>query len=245
MMPRVFVPFDKIKGTTAVIEGSDVNYLKNVMRLNVGDEIVVMDSKSKEYTSKILSVNGDMITAELVEERHPKSEPKVQITIAQGIPKGPKMELVVQKATELGAIRIIPVMMERSIPKFDKDKEQAKVNRWQKIAKEAAEQSGRLIIPFVDPVKPFKDLFLLKKDIDLCVLLWEMEKENMIKKVLQEHRGIKHLLVVIGPEGGFSHEEVESAKAAGFITASLGSRIVRTETASIAVLSILEYEFEM
>ena len=153
------------------------------------------------------------------------------------------MELVVQKATELGAIRIIPVMMERSIPKFDKDKEQAKVNRWQKIAKEAAEQSGRLIIPFVDPVKPFKDLFLLKKDSDLCVLLWEMEKENMIKKVLQEHRGIKNLLVEIGPEGGFSHEEVESAKAAGFITASLGSRIVRTETASIAVLSILEYEF--
>ena len=141
-----------------------------------------------------------MITAELVEERHPKSEPKVQITIAQGIPKGPKMELVVQKATELGAIRIIPVMMERSIPKFDKDKEQAKVNRWQKIAKEAAEQSGRLIIPFVNAVKPFKDLFLLKKDSDLCVLLWEMEKENMIKKVLQEHRGIKNLLVVIGPK---------------------------------------------
>ena len=142
MIPRIFVPFESIKDNNAVIEGSDVNYIKNVLRLKVGDEVTIMDSKSKEYASKISAMEKDIIKAELVAEKHPKSESKVKVTIAQGIPKNPKMDLIVQKATELGATRIIPVSAERSIVKIIKEKEKNKVDRWQKIAKEAAEQSA-------------------------------------------------------------------------------------------------------
>lgn len=245
MIPRVFVGFDKIENNTAYIEGSDFNYLKNVLRLKLGDEIVVLDSKSKEYSAKIISIDKESLMAELVAERHPKSEPRVKVTIAHGIPKNPKMDLVVQKATELGVLRIIPLKTERSIVKIDPEKEEGRVNRWQKIAKEAAEQSGRLIIPFVEEIMDFKDLFIIKSEFDLCIMLWEMEKERTIKKVLQDHRDLNHLLVLIGPEGGFSHEEAELARKEGFLTTTIGNRIVRTETASISVLSMIHYEYDM
>ena len=245
MIPRIFVSFVNIKDNMATIEGSDVNYLKNVMRLNVGDEISVMDSKSKEYSAKLAKMEDKKIIAELLAEKHPKSEPKMKVTVAQSIPKNPKMDLIIQKVTELGALQVIPVKAERSIVKLTKDKEESRINRWQKIAKEAAEQSGRLIIPFVQPLKDFKELLMLKNDFDQCVILWEMEKDRTIKKFLQENKHIKNLLVLIGPEGGFSHEEVDEALAAGFISVNIGNRIVRTETAAISVLSMIEYEFEL
>jgi len=245
MIPRIFVGFEKIKNDMATIGGSDVNYLKNVMRLKVGDEVSVMDSKSKEYSAKIAVFENGNIKVELLAEKHPKSESKVKVTIAQGLPKNSKMDMVIQKATELGAMRIIPVRAERSVVKIPKEKEEHKINRWQKIAKEAAEQSGRLIIPFVDAIMEWKDLLMMNKDYDKCVVLWEMEKERSIKRFLQENREVKNLLVVIGPEGGFSHEEIEHAKHEGFITANIGSRIVRTETAAICVLSMIDYEYEL
>jgi len=245
MIPRVFVGFDKIENNTALIEGSDVNYLKNVLRLKVGDEISIMDSKSKEYSAKITSIDKDAIRVDLIAEKHPKSESKVKLTVAQGMPKNPKMDFVVQKATELGVLRIIPMKTERSIVKIEGEKEDTKVNRWQKIAKEAAEQSGRLIIPFVEQVRDLKEVIRLYNDFDKCIILWEMEKENTIKKFLQENKGIKSLLVLIGPEGGFSHDEAELAKSQGFIPVTIGSRILRTETASIAVLSMIDYELEL
>jgi len=245
MIPRVFVSMENIDDKTAKIVGSDVNYLKNVLRLKVGDEIRVLDSRSKEYSAKISSINADCVISELIGERHPKSEPKVKVTIAHGIPKNPKMDFVVQKATELGVQRIIPIIAERTVVKIKPDKKDNKIIRWQKIAKEAAQQSGRLIIPVVEEFMEFKDLFLLKNEFDMCIMLWEMEKENTIKKILQEAKDLKRVLVLIGPEGGFSHEEAETAKCEGFITATLGTRIVRTETASIAVLSMFNYEFEL
>ena len=243
--PRIFVPFNNIKDDMAVIEGSDVNYLRNVMRLNIGDELSVMDSKSKEYNAKIRKMEGKKIVAELLAEKHPKSEPRMKVTIAQCIPKNPKMDLIIQKATELGVLQMIPVKAERSFVKLTKEKEESRLNRWQRIAKEAAEQSGRLIIPFVQPIKDFKELLMLRSDFDHCLMLWEMEKERSIKKFLMENKHVGNLMVVIGPEGGFSHQEVEMAKNAGFETANIGSRIVRTETAAISVLSMIEYEFEL
>jgi len=245
MIPRVFVGFDKIMNNTALIEGSDVNYLKNVLRLKEGDKVSIMDSKSKEYSSKITSMKKDRITVKFVAEKYPKSESKVKLTIAQGIPKNPKMDLIVQKATELGVLRIIPVKTERSIVKIEGGKEERKINRWQKIAKEASEQSGRLIIPLVEQSRSLKEVLRSCNDFDKCIILWEMEKENTIKKFLQENKGIKDLLVLIGPEGGFSHDEVELAKNRGFIPVTIGSRILRTETASIAILSMINYEFEI
>jgi len=245
MIPRVFIPLENITENTATIEGSDVNYLKNVLRLAIGAEIRVLDNKSKEYQAKIASFEDGKVLAELICEKHPKSEPKVKVTIAHGIAKNHRMDFVIQKSTELGALRIIPVKTERTVVKIHHDKEEHKVERWQKIAKEAAEQSGRLIIPMVEEIMDFKDLFLLKKDFDICIMLWEMEKVNTLKKILQENKHIKRMLMLIGPEGGFSHEEADTAECEGFITATLGSRIVRTETAAIAALSMINYEYEM
>lgn len=245
MIPRVFVSLNNVKEKTATIEGSDVNYLKNVLRLTIGDEIRILDSKSKEYAAVICSMSNDKIHVELTGEKHPKSESKIKITIAHGIPKNPKMDLVVQKSTELGVMRIIPLKTERAIVKIHADKEDDKIARWQRIAKEAAEQSGRLIIPMVEGVMDFKDLFSIKDEFDLCIMLWEMEKDKTLKSVFQENKNIKRILILIGPEGGFSHEEAETAKCEGFITVTLGSRIVRTETASISALSMLSYEYEL
>lgn len=245
MIPRVFVGSDSINNNIALIDGSDVNYLKNVLRLKVGDDIIVLDSKSKEYSSKIVLLDKGTIKAELIKEKHLASEPRVKITIAQGIPKNPKMEIVIQKSTELGAEKIIPVMTERSIVKIPAEKESGRIDRWRKIAKEAAEQSGRTMIPIIEGIRNLDDVLAQKDDFDGRILLWEMEKEMTLKKFLQKNRGINNLLILIGPEGGFSRREAELAKKNGFATVSIGNRILRTETASLAVLSMINYEFEL
>ncbi len=253
MIPRVFVGSDNINNNIALIDGSDVNYLKNVLRLKPGDEMIVLDSTNREYSSKIISLsNNGTIKAELIKEKHSASLPagrqgksKVKITIAQGIPKNPKMEIVIQKSTELGAEKIIPVMTERSVVKISAEKESGRIDRWRKIAKEAAEQSGRTMIPLIEGIRDLDDVLARKDGFDGRILLWEMEKEMTLKKFLQNNRGIKNLLVLIGPEGGFSRREAELAKKNGFVTVSIGSRILRTETASLAVLSMISYEFEL
>lgn len=246
MIPRVFVGSDNINNNIAMIDGSDVNYLKNVLRLKPGDDMIVLDSKNREYSSKIISLsNNGTIKAELIKEKHPASESKVKITVAQGIPKNPKMEIVIQKSTELGAEKIIPVMTERSVVKISAEKESGRIDRWRKIAKEAAEQSGRTMIPLIEGIKDLDDVLAQKDDFDGRILLWEIEKEVTLKNFLQKNKKIKNLLVLIGPEGGFSRKEAELAKKNGFTAVSIGNRILRTETASLAVLSMINYEFEL
>lgn len=245
MIPRVFVPSENIRGRNAVICGSDVNYLKNVMRLKAGDEITLIDGKNREYSSKILVFEKDSASAELISEIKPKTGSKINVTIAQGLPKNPKMDLIVQKATELGASKIIPVATERSVVKISKEKSGGKISRWQRIAKEAAEQSGRSSMPAIAIITSFADILKSCDEYDNCIMLWELEKEITLKKFLQKHNAAKELLVLIGPEGGFSRKEAEQAKEKGFITVSLGRRILRTETASLAVLSMIDYEFEL
>jgi 16S rRNA (uracil1498-N3)-methyltransferase len=245
LIPRLFVSNDQIRGKTALIEGSDVNYLKNVMRLKVGDEITVVDTKSREFSSKITSLDKDSVTAEFYFEKHPMSEPKIQFTLAQGLPRSQKMDMIVQKATELGVYRIIPLVTERSIVKLDEERADSKVERWGKIAKEAAEQSGRLLIPMIDTPKGIKDILSMKTEFDAFIVLWEMEKETSLKTFLRNKPTSGNVLMVIGPEGGLSLSEVDSMKKAGFTTVTIGSRILRTETAAIAVLSMISYELDL
>jgi 16S rRNA (uracil1498-N3)-methyltransferase len=245
MIPRIFIGADKIQNNIATIQGTDLNYLKNVMRLKVGDEIAVLDNKSREFASKIISMDKNAIKAQFLAETRPKSELKIKVTIAQGLPKNPKMETIIQKATELGAARIIPVMTERSVVKVPEKKEMQRVERWQKIAKEAAEQSGRSVIPIIDDIRSYREIFMLCDNFDSCVILWEMEKERTLKTFFRENKRIKSMLILIGPEGGFSHDEASLAKRQGFASISIGSRILRTETAAAAVLSMINYEFEL
>jgi len=232
-MPRFFVSQDTLPNIT----GSDVHHIKNVLRLKPGETIELCDGLGKVYQAKILDVDNNQVNCQIVSEIQTKAEPIVKVTLAQCLPKSKKMDLIIQKTTELGVTKIIPVLAERSVSKADK------ISRWQKIAREAAEQSGRAIIPEVAETTSLKQLLAQAKNFDLALIPWELEKENNLKKVLL-NKTPKSILVAIGPEGGFSQNEIQQAKEAGFVTITLGSRILRTETAGFSLLAALNYHFD-
>ncbi len=200
------------------------------------DQLELLDGSGKVYTAKIKRLQKEKILCEVISSRIEETEPKVQITIAQSLPKFQKMDLIIQKCTELGAHKIIPMLTERSIGKSPK------LNRWQRIAKEAAEQSGRGLIPAITPLQKFTDILKIAKEYDLALIPWELEKKQTLKEIkLSESQKI---LILNGPEGGFSQNEIKQAQAAGVLPISLGKRILRTETAGMAILAILMHELE-
>jgi 16S rRNA (uracil1498-N3)-methyltransferase len=239
--PRFFISPDQIAGIEAVVTGEDVRHIATVLRMKTGDELLLCDGEGTEYAVKIKHVERSGITTEITgqskrEIRHPR------ITLGQGLPKADKMDFIVQKATELGASNIVPLVTERTIVKI-KDEEK-RIGRWQKIAREAAMQSDRPDITKVLSIRRFDD-YLRALDPGLRTLLllpWE-EGTEPIKNVLRQHSSVKNLIVLIGPEGGFSAAEAESAKTRGFHHVSLGPNILRTETAAVAVLSMIGYEY--
>ncbi len=234
-MHRFFVDKDRIP----VITGSDVHHIRDVLRLKAGDELKMLDGTGTVYSAKISEIKKERVICDILSSRNEEKTPEVKVTLAQCLPKAKKMDLIVQKCTELGAQRIIPVLSERSIPRS------GKLERWKKIAKEAAEQSGRSFIPEISPLTKFEDLLKMKNEFDLALIPWELEKRTTLKKVLTTHHPnhLTTILILIGPEGGFSRDEVERARSAGFIAVSLGPRILRTETAAMAMLSMIDYEY--
>jgi len=241
-VPRFYIPQEQIKGKQIIITGSDVNHIKNVLRLKVGAEITVFDSSQKVYLCKLREFNREFIRGIITSQIHEDTELKADITLAQCLPKARKMDLIVQKATELGANRIIPVISERSVPRIE-DKAERKTAHWQKIAQEAAEQSGRTKVPQILPLVSLSELVKSASDYDLALIPWEGERENTIKKVLTTSRH-NSLIIVIGPEGGFSQAEIKIAQENGFIPISLGKRILRCETAALTCLALLASELE-
>jgi len=240
-MHRIFVPKEQIP----IITGSDIHQIKDVLRLKVGNEIELLDGSGKVYLAKIKSITNEKIITEIISTSQNTGENKIKVTLAQCLPKAKKMDLIIQKCTELGVHRIIPVLSERSIAKGEK------LERWKKIAKEAAEQSGRSTMPEISNLTNFEDLLKLRKDYDLALIPWELEKEKSLKSLLTTQppcpelcRGANNLLIIIGPEGGFSAAEINLAKESGFTPVSLGKRILRTETAGMAILAMLSYEYD-
>jgi 16S rRNA (uracil1498-N3)-methyltransferase len=239
--PRFFISPDQISGPHISIVGEDVRHISTVLRMQAGDALLLCDGEGTEYTVKITRVERSGITTEITgqskrELRYPR------ITLGQGLPKSDKMDLIVQKATELGVAGIVPLVTERAIVKI-RDEEK-RIARWQKIAKEAAMQSNRPDIPKIGSIASFRDIFsTLDPDPSTLLLLpWE-EGTEPVKNVLRQNPAVKNIVVLIGPEGGFSTTEAESAKTRGFHPVSLGPNILRTETAAIAVLSMIGYEF--
>ena len=233
-MHRFFVPHHQISGSEVTIEGADADQIKNVLRLKPGEEIEVLDGAGKVYAANIKEVRKDRITCSIASSMSVKNEPKVKIAIIQSIPRESKMDFIIQKCTELGVDKIIPCVSERTIIKLDDDRKDKRLVRWQRIAKEAAEQSSRGMIPTIEEVKRFKDALKESENYDLSIIPWELEEEVSIKDLLKKNKNAKSILIAIGPEGGFSKEEVELAKKSGFKPASLGKRILRTETAPVA-----------
>lgn len=242
-MFRYFCADEKIKNNKAIIEGGDARHLKTILRAVPGDIISVV-TESKEYKARIEDINKD-ITCSLLEEIIANNETKINITLCQGIPKQAKMETIIQQNVELGVKTFIPLITERTVVKInDKDKEQKKLERWQKIAKESSKQSKRNIIPTVEPIITFKELIerlkeKLKEKDAAIIVPYELEEVKLLKDVLQEKQG--NYYIVIGPEGGFDISEIEMLKDIGAHIVTLGKRILRTETAGVVTAAVVLY----
>lgn len=228
------------------ITGSDARQIQKVLRAKVGDKLIVCDGKSKSYEAEISDIKKESVSLNIIKELNEDTEPKVKITLAQCLPKGSKIDFIIQKSIELGVFDIIPVISERSVPDIS-GKEEKKQERWQKIAKEAAEQSGRQIIPQIHSPISFDDLLKSENKYDLKIIPWELEEEKSLKSVIgnrEVYSQVSNILVIVGPEGGFSQEEINKARESGLTPITLGKRILRTETAPIAVLSNIFYELD-
>jgi len=239
-LPRFFISSSQVSGSTIMIAGEDVRHIVMVMRMRAGDKLLLCDGKGSEYTVKIADVRRSDIKTVILSQSK-KELPKLRITLGQGLAKSDKMDFIVQKATELGVSSIIPMVTERTIVKI-KDEEK-RLGRWQKIAREAAMQSGRIDVPQVDGLRTFSD-FIRTLDMGfqpMLLLPWE-EGTEPIKKILRHKPEAQDIVVLIGPEGGYSSAEAMTARDKGFHLVSLGPNILRTDTAAIAVLSMIRYE---
>jgi 16S rRNA (uracil1498-N3)-methyltransferase len=240
-LPRFFISPENVTGQYIVVSGEDVRHISTVLRMKVNDELLLCDGKGTEYTVKISAVGRSEIKTEIVGQSK-KQISRLRITLGQGLPKSDKMDFVVQKATELGVSRIVPLITERTVVKIRDEKK--RIARWQKIAREAAMQSNRPDIPAVAPIREFSD-FLRTASAEpgtLLLLPWE-EGTASIKNVLHQKPEAQDIVVLIGPEGGFSQAEAAAATKHGFHTVSLGPNILRTETAAVAVLTMIGYEY--
>ena len=245
-MHHFFVEPSKIQGNHIFIDGPDVNHIRNVLRMNPGEEVNVTDgSGEKVYRCAIAAIGEDTVELNIMWAQEKGMELPSKIYLFQGLPKSDKMELIIQKAVELGVYEIIPMATARAVVKLDQKKAAAKVKRWQAISESAAKQSKRLLIPEVkEPVK-FSEALKLASDLDVRLIPYELaEGMDGTRRIIQSVKPGQSVAVFIGPEGGFEEAEVELAKEAGFQAITLGRRILRTETAGMTVLSILMYQLE-
>ena len=243
-MTRFFISSDQIKDNSVILKGEDRHHLLNVLRKGLGDEIAVLNGKGEEFLVRITEATIDQVKGEIVRQVERQSEPRVKITLVQSLPKADKFEWILQKNTELGVSRFQPVFTERSNIKLDQAAQSRKLERWNKIIREAAEQSGRQIIPVLEPIRRWSEMLAAYSGIGLVLIPWEGQSGQPLKQVLERQPGIPgSVTVLIGPEGGFSLKEVEEAKEKGAIPVTLGPRILRTETAGLVVASALLYHF--
>lgn len=244
-MQKFFVKDEQIKNNRIEIEGTDVNHIINVLRMRKEDIVQVNNlATSENYKAEIIEYSNERIICKIIEKMNSKSETDINIHLYQGLPKADKMELIIQKTTEIGVKEITPVAMERCIVKLDEKDAKKKVERWQKIAEVAAKQSKRDIIPQIEDVTKILNVYNLIKEYDLFIVAYENEKQIKLKDVLKENNNVKNIGVLIGPEGGIDEKEIEKLKENGAILVSLGNRILRTETAPIVISSNIIYEFE-
>ena len=249
-MPKFFVTTNQIEGNTIIIQNEDVNHIKNVLRAKVDDTIDICDcDTSKNYICKIEQIEEKNIHCHIIEEIQSNVEPHIQVSIFQGLPKADKMELVIQKSVELGVYDITPVEMKRCVVKLNEKDKIKKIQRWQKISEGAAKQSGRDRIPMIHPIVNIHTLCENMKEYDLVLVAYENEKVNTLKQELKKVKQVKNkelkIAVIIGPEGGIDQEEIIKLKSHNAKIITLGTRILRTETVALNMLSIIMYELEM
>lgn len=239
-MPRFFVDREQISDNYISITGEDVKHIKKVLRLREGEKIEVCDGCGEDFECKIESLSDDVVRAEIIKRYPNTAEAPIEIRVYQGMPKNDKMDYIVRKCVELGVCRIVPVITKRAVS-IPRDAEK-KTARWQRIADEAAKQCGRGVLPRVENTISFSDAIKAMSDENaVSIMPYECEKEGSLSALLKS-TDKKKINVFIGPEGGFDESEAEKARAAGIATVTLGPRILRTETAPLAVCSAIMYE---
>ncbi len=247
-MYKFFVKENQIKDKKVQITGEDVNHIKNVLRLQKEELIQVCSvDTAKSYITKIIELNNDNVSGEILEECFETTETGISLHIFQGLPKQEKMEAIIQKGTEIGVSDITPVKMERCVVKLDEKAESKKIERWQKIAEVAAKQSKRDKIPNVHSLVSFKNIYEKLEKYDIVIVAYEEEDRTTIKQVLKQthEKHVQKIAVLVGPEGGIAKEEIEFLKTIpNTKVVTLGKRILRTETAPIVLASVIMYEFD-
>ena len=242
-MDRFFV--DKkninIENNTCIIEGEDVKHISKVLRCRIGEELEVCDNNNNEYICEITNIDKNQVELNIVEKVDIQRESDLKIKVYQGLPKGPKMEMILQKLTEVGVDEIILVQTKRTVVKVDYKKEDKKLERWERIIYEAAKQSKRGKIPTLRGVLTFKEALADMKENDFNIAPYENEKTKSIKQAIKGVN-INNIGIFVGPEGGFEETEIEAIEDIGGQSVSLGPRILRTETASLVASSIVLYE---
>lgn len=244
-MHRFFVEPGNIGEKEIVITGADVNHIRNVLRMRTEEEVLIADGQGAEYRCKLIELSENEVRAQILWKLDGNAELASAITLFQGLPKSDKMDLIVQKCVELGVDRIVPVSTKRAVVKLDAKKEQTRLKRWNTISESAAKQSGRGVIPEVSGVMSFEKALEEAKKLEVLLIPYE-RAEHMAetRRVMGEIRPGQSVGVFIGPEGGFEESEVEEAVAAGARAITLGRRILRTETAGLAVMAMLGYLLE-
>ena len=240
-MRRFFIKQSKITSTKIFITGSDAAHIKKVLRMEPGDRIWLFDGRGFEYEAMIENLLVGSIEVSITKRFLSASESPVQIIVAQALLKDKKMDILARQLTEIGITKLIPFTAIRSVSRPDKKRLSARRKRWKKIAIEALKQCGRGHVTEIGETITFNDAIKIDDGCDLKIVFWENESKPISDAI--QHRHYRKILAVLGPEGGFSEKEIEDARVCGFVTASLGPRILRAETAAIAACTILQYLF--
>ena len=247
-MSRFFVDPECISGSHIYIENKDdLHHLSRVLRAKVGMKLDISDKDSWEYKAEIEELTSESAVLRILDKQKFASEPALKVTLYQGVPKGAKMETVIQKTVEMGVYSIVPVFMERTIV-VEKGNSQKKLARWQKISDEAVKQCKRGIIPEVCLNHSFAEMVAELDEYDLVLCPYENEEGRTIKaylRSLENAENVKSAAIIIGPEGGFGEREIAMLEEAGAVTVTLGKTILRTETAGMAALAMVMYELEL
>jgi len=241
-MSRFYAPKENVKGDSIYIDGDEARHILNVMRLGEKDKVVVFDGTGREYTGFVKKVKAKSLIVEIISTKTPMQDTLPEITLAQALPKKGKMDYIVEKATELGVRRIAPVLSERTVVKIEPEKMGEKTDRWQKIARETAKQCGRTDIPEVKAPEKFYNAIDAVNEFDMALVACLSEDTIRLKSAISDFKAGK-IIVFIGPEGDFTPEEIAMAGNTSCKLVSLGSRVLKSDTAGLFALSILNYEF--
>lgn len=239
-MRRFLVNPCNITGNKALITGKDARHIRKVLRMNVGDVIQLIDGNGQEYVAQIKAVDVDGVQAVILKENHHHQNSQATIVVAQSFLKEKKMDELIRPMTELGVSKWIPFFSERSIPRPDTTRLNHRLNRWKTIANESLKQCRRNIAIEIENPVSFQETLKIGATFDVKILFWE--KENLpISRIKNDYPFARSIFIMLGPEGGFSETEAEAAKSSGFIIASLGPRILKSETATIAACAIIQF----